>query len=171
MLHFAYRMLQEKANPSWLYPVSMGATTIWERRDSMLPDGSIYPGQMTSFNHYALGSVANFLHTVVGGLSSLEAGWKRALIAPTPGGTITHAKTSHISPHGLYESSWQIFQGKLRLKTRVPPNASAEIELPGLSKTVGSRVHEFEVDWVPDERWLSKGLQLPCTPAMIDNFV
>ena len=50
----AYRLLLEDGNPSWLYPISMGATTIWERWDSMLPDGSINPGQMTSFNHYAL---------------------------------------------------------------------------------------------------------------------
>lgn len=58
----AYRMLLEKDCPSWLYPITMGATTIWERWDSMLPDGSVNPGDMTSFNHYALGSVANWLH-------------------------------------------------------------------------------------------------------------
>ena len=158
MLHFAYRMLQEKANPSWLYPVSMGATTIWERWDSMLPDGSINPGQMTSFNHYALGSVANFLHTVVGGLSSLEAGWKRALIAPQPGGTITHARTSHMSPYGLYGSAWSIQGDELNLTARVPPNASAEVRLPGVSRTVGSGIHVFEVDWIADERWPPKGI-------------
>lgn len=171
MLHFAYRMLQEKANPSWLYPVSMGATTIWERWDSMLPDGSINPGQMTSFNHYALGSVADFLHTVVGGLSSLEAGWKRALIAPQPGGTFTRACTSHISPYGKYESSWKIEQGRLHLTASVPPNASAEIKLPGLLKTVGSGNHRFEVEWIGDKRWPPKGIHLPCTPPIIDRFV
>jgi alpha-L-rhamnosidase len=76
-----------------------------------------------------------------------------------------------MSPYGLYESSWQIDQGKLKLKARVPPNASAQIELPGLSETIGSGVYEFEVDWVPDERWPPKGIQLPCTQPMIDRYV
>src|SRR5690606_30413886 len=64
----AYRLLLEEENPSWLYPVSMGATTIWERWDSMLPDGSINPGEMTSFNHYALGAVADWIYQVVLGI-------------------------------------------------------------------------------------------------------
>ena len=62
----AYELLLQRENPSWLYPVTMGATTIWERWDSMLPDGSINPGDMTSFNHYAFGAVADWLHRTVG---------------------------------------------------------------------------------------------------------
>src|SRR5665648_1144760 len=61
-LSTAYRLLLQDQCPSWLYSVRMGATTIWERWDSMLPDGSINPGEMTSFNHYALGAVADWLH-------------------------------------------------------------------------------------------------------------
>lgn len=57
----AYLLLLQECRPSWLYPVSMGATTVWERWDSMLPDGTINPGEMTSFNHYALGAVVDFL--------------------------------------------------------------------------------------------------------------
>ena len=64
----------------------MGATTVWERWDSMLPDGSVNPGEMTSFNHYALGAVADFLHRVVGGLQRVEPGYRRVRIAPRPGG-------------------------------------------------------------------------------------
>ena len=67
----------ETENPSWLYPVTMGATTIWERWDSMLPDGTINPGQMTSFNHYALGAVADWMHRTVGGLAPAEPGYRR----------------------------------------------------------------------------------------------
>ncbi len=59
----------ERSCPSWLYPVTMGATTIWERWDSLLPDGSVNPGQMTSFNHYAFGAVADWLHRTVAGLA------------------------------------------------------------------------------------------------------
>ena len=63
------RLLMQTENPSWLYPVTMGATTIWERWDSMLPDGTINPGEMTSFNHYALGAIGDWLHRVVAGLA------------------------------------------------------------------------------------------------------
>ena len=82
----AYRLLLQDRCPSWLYPVSMGATTVWERWDSMLPDGSINPGEMTSFNHYALGAVADFLHRVVAGLAPSEPGYRRLLVRPRPGG-------------------------------------------------------------------------------------
>ena len=70
----AYHLLLQEQCPSWLYPVTMGATTTWERWDSMLPDGSINPGEMTSFNHYALGAVADFLHRVVAGLAPAAPG-------------------------------------------------------------------------------------------------
>ena len=64
--------------PSWLYPVTMGATTVWERWDSMLPDGTINPGEMTSFNHYALGAVADWLHRTRGGSRGCRAGLPQA---------------------------------------------------------------------------------------------
>ncbi|MGA9869653.1 MAG: family 78 glycoside hydrolase catalytic domain, partial [Rhodococcus sp. (in: high G+C Gram-positive bacteria)] len=72
----AYALLLQREAPSWLYGVSMGATTIWERWDSMLPDGSINPGEMTSFNHYAFGAVADWMHRSVAGLAPLEAGYR-----------------------------------------------------------------------------------------------
>ncbi len=65
----AFRLLMQRECPSWLYPVTMGATTIWERWDSMLPDGKVNPGEMTSFNHYALGAVADWLHRTAAGLA------------------------------------------------------------------------------------------------------
>src|SRR5262249_39916577 len=81
----AYRLLTETACPSWLYPVTMGATTIWERWDSMLPDGSINPGEMTSFNHYALGSVADWMHRTIGGIAPAAPGYRELRFAPVPG--------------------------------------------------------------------------------------
>ncbi len=84
----AYRLLLQRECPSWLYTVMMGATTMWERWDSMLPDGTINPGQMTSFNHYALGAVADWMHRNIGGIAPLEPGYSRVLIAPQPGGGI-----------------------------------------------------------------------------------
>ena len=96
----AYRLLLQTENPSWLYPVTMGATTIWERWDSMLPDGTINPGEMTSFNHYALGAVADWLHRTVAGLAPAEPGYRRVRVAPRPGGGITWAKATLTTAHG-----------------------------------------------------------------------
>lgn len=141
----AYRMLQSKNCPSWLACVLLGATTIWERWDSMLSDGSINPGEMTSFNHYALGSVASFMHEYIGGLRSLEPGWKRFSVKPQPGGTVTCAKTSHLTPYGIASVEWEVKDGKMTVDVVVPPNTSAEVELPGLRESVGSGKRHFEM--------------------------
>lgn len=127
----AYRLLLEKECPSWLYPVTMGATTVWERWDSMLPDGSINPGQMTSFNHYALGAVADWMHRTVAGLSSLEPGYARSLVAPQPGGGLTWAKGSLQTPHGELAVHWQVQDGTLAVDVTVPAGTSAVLRLPG----------------------------------------
>lgn len=128
----AYRMLLEDSCPSWLYPVSMGATTIWERWDSMLPDGSINPGSMTSFNHYALGSVVTWLHHVVGGISPLEPGWRKFKVKPLPGGGLTSAQATFDSPYGRIVSSWDLddHSGTFRISVTVPPNTIAVVVLP-----------------------------------------
>src|SRR5665811_513971 len=100
-------MLQQTECPSWLYPITMGATTIWERWDSMLEDGSINPGEMTSFNHYALGAIADWLHRVVAGLAPAEAGYRRLEIAPQflPG--LYWASTRHETPNGTDDVEWR----------------------------------------------------------------
>ena len=85
----AYRLLLQTACPSWLYSVTMGATTVWERYDSMLPDGSINPGQMTSFNHYALGAVADWMHRRVAGLAAGDPGYRTIVVRPL----------LHLAPH------------------------------------------------------------------------
>src|SRR5699024_1249001 len=82
----AYDLLMERECPSWLYTVLQGGTTIWERWDSMLPDGTVNPGDMTSFNHYALGAVADWMHRVVAGIDPLEPGYRRERFAARPGG-------------------------------------------------------------------------------------
>ncbi|RCK70313.1 alpha-L-rhamnosidase [Desertihabitans brevis] len=130
-LEEAYRLLLQTECPSWLYPVTMGATTIWERWDSMLPDGSINPGEMTSFNHYALGAVADWVHRVVGGLAALEPGYRRLLVAPRPGGGLTWAETSLETPHGLARVRWDVADGQLDVRVTVPEGTSALVRLPG----------------------------------------
>ncbi|MGI3785552.1 MAG: family 78 glycoside hydrolase catalytic domain [Janthinobacterium lividum] len=127
----AYGLLLERECPSWLYPVTMGATTVWERWDSMLPDGSINPGEMTSFNHYALGAVADWMHRVVGGLAPAAPGYSRVRVAPQPGGGLSWAKTSLSTPHGLVTVGWQVADGELTVEVGLPEGVTAELQLPG----------------------------------------
>ncbi len=109
----AYHMLLRRDCPSWLYPVIMGGTTIWERWDSMLPDGRLNPGDMLSFNHYALGAMADWLHRTLAGLAPAEPGYRRILVAPRPGGGLSFARASHETPYGRAEVHWSRTAGKL----------------------------------------------------------
>ena len=141
----AYELLLQREDASWLYPVTMGATTIWERWDSMLPDGSINPGDMTSFNHYALGAVADWLHRTVAGLAPASAGYRRLRIAPRPGPGITAAAATHETPYGTAAVSWTVEGTAFSLEVTVPPNTTAEVVLPDGSDavSVGSGRHSF----------------------------
>jgi alpha-L-rhamnosidase len=144
--HF-YKMLMSKTVPSWLYSVSMGATTTWERWDSLLPDGSVNPGSMTSFNHYAFGSVADWMHQKIGGLAPGEPGWRTVKVAPEPGGGITSAKSAYNSAYGWTNVTWEVTDAGFGMTVIVPPNAKAQITLPGSTevKEVGSGESRFEV--------------------------
>ena len=143
-LDVAYRLLLERECPSWLYPVTMGATTVWERWDSMLPDGTINPGEMTSFNHYALGSVADWMHRTIGGIAPLEPGYKRVLVAPQPGGGITWARTSLATARGEIEVSWQSESGELAVDVVVPSDTTALVRLPGTDDAeIGPGTHHL----------------------------
>jgi len=143
----AYRMLLQTACPSWLYAVSMGATTVWERWDSMLPDGTINPGTMTSFNHYAYGAVADWMHRVIGGLELVEPGYRRIRVRPeiaadTP---IGHAHVRHRSPYGDIDIVWRQDAGEVSLALEVPYGVTADVWMPGdrAAHTVGHGRHEF----------------------------
>ncbi|MGV8849531.1 MAG: family 78 glycoside hydrolase catalytic domain [Propionibacteriaceae bacterium] len=129
-LDVAYKMLMERECPSWLYPVTMGATTIWERWDSMLADGTINPGQMTSFNHYAFGAVADWMHKVIGGINPLEPGYSRVLISPKPGGGLTWASTSLDTPHGTVAVSWSIEEDRATVDVTLPEGVTGVFRSP-----------------------------------------
>jgi alpha-L-rhamnosidase len=126
----AYRLLLQDACPSWLYAVAMGATTIWERWDSMLPDGTINPGDMTSFNHYALGAVADWMHRTLAGLAPAAPGYRHLLVRPRPGGGLTHARTAHTTPYGRAEVEWERANTQFTLTVLVPPGTGATVHLP-----------------------------------------
>jgi alpha-L-rhamnosidase len=153
----AYELLLQRENPSWLYPVTMGATTIWERWDSMLPDGSINPGEMTSFNHYAFGAVADWLHRSVAGLAAAEPGYRRLRIAPRPGPGITSAAATHETPYGTASVSWTLDGTSFLLEATVPPNTAAEVLLPDGSTpvVVGSGQQSFTCT-VPEPKPVEK---------------
>jgi alpha-L-rhamnosidase len=145
-LEAAYRLLLQRECPSWLYQVTHGATTIWERWDSLLPDGTVNPSGMTSFNHYAFGAVADWLHRTVAGLAPAAPGYRRIRFAPRPGGGLTHAQASLLTPYGLTAISWQLDGADLRVTATVPPNAAAEVDLPGQPLAqVGAGRHKWHV--------------------------
>ena len=141
----AYALLLQRECPSWLYPVTMGATTVWERWDSMLPDGTVNPGQMTSFNHYALGAVADWMHRTIGGLNPLEPGYAKVLIAPQPGGGISWARTALDTRHGRIEVSWrQSPTGGLSVSVELPESVSGLLRMPdGTEHELAAGSHEF----------------------------
>jgi alpha-L-rhamnosidase len=145
----AYRLLLERSCPSWLYPVTMGATTIWERWDSLRPDGSVNPDEMTSFNHYAFGAIADWLHRTVAGLAPAAPGYRRIAIRPRPGGGLTHASATHLTPYGIAEAGWRIAEGALHVHAIVPPNTTALVDLHGVEELrfeIGSGHHRWTVE-------------------------
>ncbi|KAI9375579.1 bacterial alpha-L-rhamnosidase-domain-containing protein [Aspergillus egyptiacus] len=152
-----YSMLLQEEVPGWLFQVLMNGTTTWERWDSMLPNGTVNPGEMTSFNHYAVGSVGSWMYENIGGLSPAEPGWRRFHVDVRPGGGIRGAEARFVSAYGVVEARWRI-EGmeapagceRFRLRVAVPPNSEAVVSLPGRPRrgekraVVGSGVHEFE---------------------------
>ena len=131
-LDVAYDLLLQDTYPSWLYPITMGATTIWERWDGIKPDGSFQDAGMNSFNHYAYGAIGEWMYRVVAGLEidPDEPGYKHVLIQPQPGGGLTHARAELNTMYGPTASSWELEDGQLRLDMTVPPNAHATVRLP-----------------------------------------
>ncbi|MGQ4267456.1 family 78 glycoside hydrolase catalytic domain [Nocardiopsis changdeensis] len=149
----AYRLLMQTENPSWLYAVEHGATTIWERWDSLLPDGTVNPSGMTSFNHYAFGSVADWMHRVVAGLAPAEPGYRRIRVAPRPPRRgLTEASTSLETPYGTASTDWTLADGLLHLTVTVPVGATADVLLPsGAAHTVEHGIHTFEEPFEVDD--------------------
>jgi alpha-L-rhamnosidase len=134
----AYKLLMQETYPSWLYPVKMGATTIWERWDGIKPDGSFQTTDMNSFNHYAYGAIGDWMYRVMAGLDTdeLQPGYKKVTIAPQPGGHIKHAAANLETGYGLTGSDWKIENGKFKLKVTIPPNVTALVKLPGAGTAV-----------------------------------
>jgi len=150
-LNTADRLLTQTECPSWLYPVTAGATTTWEAWDALLPDGSPSPGS-TSFNHYAFGAVADWLHGSLAGLRAEAPGYAVIRIAPTVLPSFTNAASAQDTPYGPAAVAWRREGETVTVEATIPPNTSAVVRLPDGSDDVevGSGSHTWTVR-VPDE--------------------
>jgi len=128
----AFMLLNRKEYPSWLYPVTRGATTIWERWDGIKRNGSFQDPGMNSFNHYAYGAIGDWLYRWVAGIEidPAQPGYKHILFQPHPGGGLTHARAELNSLYGTVACGWEISQGRMHLSLSVPPNTTALATLP-----------------------------------------
>jgi len=129
-IDLAYQLLLNTGYPSWLFQVTQGATTMWERWDGWTPEEGFQDPGMNSFNHYAFGAVGEWLYSTIGGIAPLEPGFKRFEIAPQPGGGLTWAKTHYRSIHGLIRSEWKIYGDRFMLVVEIPVNTVGVVRLP-----------------------------------------
>jgi len=131
-LDVAYALLLQKTWPSWLYAVTQGATTIWERWDGWTAERGFQDVGMNSFNHYAYGSIGAWMYVTIAGidLDPLQPGYRHSILRPQPGGGLTHAEGKLQTPYGELVSKWSIEGGTFRWTVVVPPNATATAYLP-----------------------------------------
>jgi len=129
----AYKLLLQESYPSWLYPVKMGATTIWERWDGQKPDSSFQTPGMNSFNHYAYGAIGDWMYRTVAGLREGAPGYKEIIVQPHIGGNLTQANADLKTYYGNASSHWKIENGKLQMDVEIPANAKATIYIPAKS--------------------------------------
>lgn len=147
----AYKLLLQTDYPSWLYPVTKGATTMWEHWDGLKPDGSFWSPDMNSFNHYAYGAIGDWLYQVAAGIDIDEErpGYKHIIFRPQPSEKLQWVKASYQSLYGKIALSWSLDeQGILVIEAVVPPNTTATLYLPGNDKEpveLGSGQHTFNI--------------------------
>ncbi len=139
----AYDVLLSTDIPSWLYPISKGATTVWETWDAIKPDGSVSD---VSQNHYAFGAIGEFLHRYVAGLDTdpERPGYEHVLIEPRPdpAGRLTRASANLETARGTVSTSWTISDGQLTVDATIPVGATATITVGSTSTHVGAGTHQ-----------------------------
>ncbi|MFA9390228.1 MAG: family 78 glycoside hydrolase catalytic domain [Prolixibacteraceae bacterium] len=147
----AFKLLFNQRYPSWLYPITKGATTIWERWDGLKPDGSFQTAGMNSFNHYAYGAVGNWMYTRITGLKIEEPGYKSFTVHPLIPEQLTYAKAKLNSMYGEISVFWEKSNKGLTINIKVPANTKAKIVFPKgyenatASKELGSGKYQFEL--------------------------
>jgi alpha-L-rhamnosidase len=126
----AYDLLLQETYPSWLYPVKMGATTIWERWDGQKTDSTFQDPGMNSFNHYAYGAIGDWMYRVSAGIETTSPGYKSLLLQPTPSAKLEFVKASYECSYGTVSSGWERRDGKIVIRFRIPVNTKATLVLP-----------------------------------------
>lgn len=146
-LDLAYALLLQKEFPSWLYPVTQGATTIWERWDGWRHDRGFQNWMMNSFNHYANGAVGQWLYQVVGGIRPHpeQPGFQHFILAPQAGGGLTFARAEYDSAYGKIISHWKIEDGAFVWNFVIPANASATVILGERHARYEAGAHEIKI--------------------------
>ena len=134
--------------PSWLYPVTKGATTIWERWNSILPNGDFDASGMNSLNHYAYGSIGEWIHKKLAGINQLEPGYKKILIKPMFIKGITSLEAEYNSLYGMIKSSWSCAEKRITIDVEIPANTTAVLYLPEKDEPmeIGSGNYHFEYE-------------------------
>ena len=133
MVDVAYELLFQRKNPSWLYSVDNGATTIWERWNSYMIDEGMGPQGMNSFNHYAYGVVCEWIWETVAGISADTAnpGFKHIVMKPQPDKRLGYVKAEYRSAAGVIKSEWHYDGDVWRWSFTIPEGATASVTLPG----------------------------------------
>ncbi len=131
----AYKLLLQETYPSWLYPVKMGATTIWERWDGQKPDSTFQTPGMNSFNHYAYGAIGDWMYRNITGLDIATGGegYKKIKIQPHTGGHLSYANADLETGYGKISVHWKIRDDHFLLDVVIPANTSADIHIPAAS--------------------------------------
>lgn len=141
----AYSLLLREEYPSWLYPVKMGATTMWEHWDGIRPDGSMWPADMNSFNHYAYGAVGDWLYEVAAGIQIDEKhpGFEHIIFSPAPDRRLGFVEASIETEKGMVSSSWRIEGGQIRYRFGVPQGTTATVLLKEKSFEICQGEYEY----------------------------
>ena len=125
-----YTILFQETYPSWFYSINQGATTMWERWNSYSHIDGFGDASMNSFNHYAYGAIGQWMYEGIAGISPLEPGYKKILIAPKPGEQLEFASAEYNSIYGIIASNWKKTDDGLELNVTIPPNTTAKVMIP-----------------------------------------
>jgi len=136
MADIAYELLFQRKNPSWIYSIDNGATTIWERWNSYMKDRGLGPNDMNSFNHYAYGCVCQWLWETVAGITTdpAQPGFKHIIMKPLPDKRLGYVQAEYPSASGLIKSSWKYKDNLWIWDFTIPEGTTASVTLPGEKK-------------------------------------
>ncbi len=152
MTDIAYKLLFQRKNPSWLYSVDNGATTIWERWNSYTKDNGMGPRDMNSFNHYAYGCVCEWLWKTMAGISAdtSEPGFRRIIMKPIPDRRLGFVNAEYASAAGKIKSSWKYDKNRWNWSFTVPQGCVAEVTLPGETESKEYTAGNYNISRIID---------------------